>query len=137
MSIWGHRDSEPPAEEAHESQAGAQESQTGAHDTQEPATEHQAGEPAPAFWRAQGETPASLGRDSEATDTPGPALTGVVIDGGSAARDPALTGAQQPAEHEEQAAAHDAGTQEPTATDAAQPVVTEAGQSAVAPEPVV
>ena len=37
MSIWGHRDSEPQAEEAHESLAAA-------HDTQEPAAEHQAAE---------------------------------------------------------------------------------------------
>jgi hypothetical protein len=63
MSIWGRRDSEPPAEEAHEGQAEA-------HDAQAPAAEHQAGEPAPAFWRAQGETPASLSRDP--ADAPPP-----------------------------------------------------------------
>ena len=64
MSTWGHRDSEPPDGEAHESQAPAE-----AHDTQAPAEpdhqaepEHQTGEPAPAFWRAQGEAPAPFGR---------------------------------------------------------------------------
>jgi hypothetical protein len=70
MSIWGRRDGEPPDEETPESRAEARESQAGAprsqaevHDAQEPAAEHGAGEPAPAFWRAQGETPASVGRD--------------------------------------------------------------------------
>src|SRR5262249_36310013 len=62
-SIWGRRDGESPAEEAHEGQAGEHQSQADAHDAQAPATEHQAQEPAPAFWRAQGETPAPLERD--------------------------------------------------------------------------
>ncbi len=70
MSIWGRRDSEPPAEEAHDSQAEAHDSQAEAHDAQEPASENQAEEPAPAFWRAQGETPESLGRDP--ADAPPP-----------------------------------------------------------------
>jgi hypothetical protein len=57
MAIWGHRDSEWPAEEADEVQPPA-----GAEETQSPAgPEDQAGEsaggPAPAFWRAPGEEP--------------------------------------------------------------------------------
>jgi hypothetical protein len=64
MTIWGRRDSEAPDEEAQESWADAPESQAGAQDTQESAAEHQAGEPAPAFWRAQGET-------QEASEAPG------------------------------------------------------------------
>jgi hypothetical protein len=57
MAIWGHRDSEWPAEEADEVQPPA-----GAAEIQPPAgPEDQAGEsaggPAPAFWRAQGEEP--------------------------------------------------------------------------------
>jgi len=64
MTIWGRRDSEAPDEEAQESRAEAPESQAGAQDTQESAAEHQAGEPAPAFWRAQGET-------QEASEAPG------------------------------------------------------------------
>src|SRR5215471_19142493 len=109
MPIWGRRDSEPPPE-AHESQAGANASQAGAnasqaganasqaganasqaeanesqaeaHDTREPADEYQAGEPAPAFWRAQGQTPAPLGRDP--ADAPPPDY-GHVPPGGPAA----------------------------------------------------
>jgi hypothetical protein len=62
MAIWGHRDSEWPAEEADEAQPPA-----GAEQTQSPAEpEDQAGEsaagPAPAFWRAQGEEPGPLER---------------------------------------------------------------------------
>jgi len=62
MAIWGHRDSERPAEEADEAQPPA-----GAEQTQSPAEpEDQAGEsadgPAPAFWRAQGEEPGPLER---------------------------------------------------------------------------
>ena len=111
MSILGRRDSEPPAEEAHEGQAGADQSQAEAHDTPEPVTEHQAGESAPAFWRAQGETPAPLERDP--ADAP-PAYGQVPPAGSSAAPAPAVN-------------------QAPTATDAAQPAVAEAEQSAVAP----
>lgn len=77
MSIWGRRDGEPLDEETHESQAQAfegraeaRESQAEVQDTQEPAAEHPAEEPAPAFWRAQGETPASVGRDP--ADAPSP-----------------------------------------------------------------
>ncbi len=108
MSIWGHRDSEPQAGEAHESPAAA-------HNAQEPAAahqageyqagEHQAGEAAPAFWRAQGETPGVPGREpadapplaaygqqgsgdapapavsesAAGTDAPVPVLTGEVV----------------------------------------------------------
>ena len=62
MAIWGHHDSERPAEEADEAQPPA-----GAEQTQSPAgPEDQAGEsadePAPAFWRAQGEEPGPLER---------------------------------------------------------------------------
>src|SRR5437868_1010995 len=93
MSIWGRRDGEPAAEEAHEGQAGPPESQAEAHDaqeaeahdTQETATEHQAEEPAPAFWRAQGETPASLGRDP--VDAPPPAYGHVPSAGPAAAHE--------------------------------------------------
>jgi len=126
MSIWGRRDGEPPAEGAHEGRAEAQ-------DTQEPAAEHQAGEPAPAFWRAQGQTPTSPGRDpadatppvSTGTETPAPVLTGVVIDGETAVKDPALTGT--------------AGNQAGTHGTEADPAVTEVPEPtvAVAREPVV
>ncbi|HEY2306890.1 MAG TPA: hypothetical protein VGI05_13505 [Streptosporangiaceae bacterium] len=70
MSVWGHRDSEPPPEEARPGEARPGEARPGeAHqaepegrETQEPAgPERPAEEPAPAFWRAQGETP-SYGR---------------------------------------------------------------------------
>jgi hypothetical protein len=62
MAIWGHRDSERPAEEADEAQPPA-----GAEQIQSPAEpEDQAGESAdgsaPAFWRAQGEEPGPLER---------------------------------------------------------------------------
>jgi hypothetical protein len=113
MSIWGRRDSEPPAE-------GADESQSPAQAPAEPGVEAgpgpQAEEPAPAFWRAQGETPAPLGRSpadappladapppahGDVPDGP-PAPAGrqaapapddmVVLDGAAAAGEPALTG---------------------------------------------
>jgi len=71
MSILGRRDSEPPAEEAHEGQAEVHQNQAEARAAQEPVAEPQAEEPAPAFWRAQGQTPASLGRDP--ADAPAPA----------------------------------------------------------------
>ena len=77
MSIWGRRDSEPPAEGTHESQSPARAQQARATGEPEPepqagpgaqaeplaqaGPEDQAGEPAPAFWRTQGETPAPLG----------------------------------------------------------------------------
>jgi hypothetical protein len=100
MSIWGHRGSEPPAgeapegqAEAGESRAEAGESRAGAHDAQEPGAEHQAGEPAPAFWRAQGEPPAA-GGSAAGAGAPAPVLTGVVVDGETAVKDPALTGTQ-------------------------------------------
>jgi hypothetical protein len=62
MTIWGHHDSERPAEEADEVQPPA-----GAEERQSPAgPEDQAGKsaggPAPAFWRAQGEQPGPLER---------------------------------------------------------------------------
>ena len=62
MAIWRHRDSEPPAEEAHESRPPA-----GPDLSEAPAgPEDQAGgsadELAPAFWRGQGEAPAAAGR---------------------------------------------------------------------------
>jgi hypothetical protein len=68
MSIWGHRDGEPPAEEAHETDPPAEapqaqapaepEDQGGA----EPLAEEPAVEPPPAFWRAQGEAPVPFAR---------------------------------------------------------------------------
>ena len=68
MSIWGHRDGEPPAEEAHETDPPAEapqvqapaepEDQGGA----EPVAEVPAVEPPPAFWRAQGEAPVPFAR---------------------------------------------------------------------------
>lgn len=73
MTIWGRRDSEAPDEEAQESHADAPESQADAQDMQESVAEHQAGEPAPAFWRAQGETqepPEAPGRDPADTLPP-------------------------------------------------------------------
>jgi hypothetical protein len=117
MAIWGHRDSERPAEEADEAQPPA-----GAEQTQSPAEpEDQAGESAdesaPAFWRAQGEEPGPLERapdeappleyghvpaadgvpivdDSQAgTGAPDAVLEEeiVVIDAETAVKDPALT----------------------------------------------
>src|SRR5437763_13087053 len=97
MSIWGRRDGEPPAEE-YGSRAEARGGQAEAQDTQEPAAEHQAGEPAPAFWRAQGQTPAPPGRDPA-----GAPRTRYAIDGETAVKDPALTGTAG-----EQAGTHDA-----------------------------
>jgi len=70
MTIWGRRDSEAPDEEAQESWAEVPESQAHAQDTQESVAEHQAGEPAPAFWRAQGETEEPPGRDPADTLPP-------------------------------------------------------------------
>jgi hypothetical protein len=81
--------SEPPAE---------------AHDTRQPATDHQAGEPPPAFWRAQGLPAESPGRDPAS----------VVIDGEAAVKDPAMTGAQQPG-------SAPGGARTPAATGAGQP----------------
>jgi len=125
MTIWGRRDSEAPDEEAQESRAEAPESQAGAQDTQESAAEHQAGEPAPAFWRAQGETQEASeapGRDPAGTDAPVPVLTGVVVDEETAVKDPAPAVAPEPATTE---------VQEPTVAVAREPVMTEAQEPAV------
>ena len=100
MPIWGRRDSEPAAEEAHEGeaeardtqepaaghQAEARESQAGGQDAQEPAAEHQAEEAAPAFWRAQGRTAGPFAPAPAGTDAP------AVLDEETAVKDPALTG---------------------------------------------
>jgi hypothetical protein len=121
MSIWGRRDSEPPAGEAHESQAGAQGTQP------EPAAEHQGEEPAPAFWRAQGETAASLGRDP--ADAPPPAYE--MPDAPPPAGVPAAT-AMGPAP----AYGQQAPSEAPAGTDSAPPVGTGAPATEV-PEPTV
>jgi hypothetical protein len=134
MSIWGRRGSEPPAGEAPEGQAAAGESRAGAHDAQEPGAEHRAGEPAPAFWRAQGEPPAAGGSPAGA-GAPAPVLTGVVIDGETAVKDPAFTGTQadQAGTGDAEAGTGDAEAgpavtevQEPTVAVAREPVVDEA-----------
>ena len=128
MPIWGRRDSEPSAEEAHESRAGAQDTQEpavrepAAQDAREPAGEHQAEETAPAFWRAQGRTEGSPAPASAGADRP------AVLDEEPAVKDPALTGRGA-----------DAGpavteVQEPTVAVAHEPVVNE-GQETAAPEP--
>ncbi len=63
MSIWGHRDGERPAEEAHETDPPAEAPQAqapaepGDQGGAEPLAEVPAVEPPPAFWRAQGEAP--------------------------------------------------------------------------------
>ena len=156
MSIWGRRDGEAPDEETHEGQAGAYESQAGAQGTQEPAEAYQAGEPAPAFWRAQGQPHESVGRDpadapppdyghvppggpeapahgeQASGDAPAPAmgeapvLTGVVVDTETAVKDPA--GAEQPTVAPEPAATE---VQEPTVAVAHEPVVTEVREPSV------
>jgi len=156
MSIWGRRDGEAPDEETHEGQAGAYESQAGAQGTQEPAGAYQAGEPAPAFWRAQGQPHESVGRDpadapppdyghvppggpeapahgeQASGDAPAPAmgeapvLTGVVVDTETAVKDPA--GAEQPTVAPEPAATE---VQEPTVAVAHEPVVTEVREPSV------
>jgi hypothetical protein len=134
MSILGRRDSEPPTEEhqgqaeAHDVQAEANGPQAEVDDAQEPAAEHQAGEPAPAFWRAQGETPAWLGRDPAgapplaappAEVPPTEALpAGTPLAASSAEAPPANASAQE--------------IPEPTVAVAREPVVTEAQESAPA-----
>jgi hypothetical protein len=80
MSIWGHRDGEPTDGEADESQPAAEARETQApaepgHQAGEPGEpEHDAGvppsEPPPAFWRAQGGTPAPFGRAAAGTPPP-------------------------------------------------------------------
>lgn len=95
MTIWGRRDGEAPDEEAQESQAEAHESQAEAQDTQEPAAEYQAGEPAPAFWRAQGQAQDSLGRDP--ADAPPPAYGHVPPAGPEAAADGEQASGEAPA----------------------------------------
>jgi hypothetical protein len=120
MSIWGRRNGEPPAEETPESQAEARESQAEVRDAQEPAAEHQAGEPAPAFWRAQGETPASVGRDP--ADAP-PTDYEHVPD-----NPPAAGGAHDP----QTGGPEETGVQEPTVAVAREPVVNDAEEPAVA-----
>src|SRR6266568_3691430 len=163
MSIWGHRDSEPPAEEAHESQAPAEAHETQApaeaHDTQAAAEpdhqaepEHQTGEPAPAFWRAQGEAPAPFGRAPASApppaygyspaDSPAPADgdDAVVLEGevvkDEAAGDQAVAEAGEPLVTEAGPPAA-AGAQEPAVTAAQEPaaaeVVSPAGASPASP----
>jgi hypothetical protein len=142
MSIWGRRDSEPSAEEAREGQAAeARDGQAGevrdgqaeTQDRQEPAAEHQAGEPAPAFWRAQGEAPAPLERDPADGETvvkdpapavaPEPAATQAQEPAVAMAHEPAMTEAQEPAV--------------PGPRDEALPTMAEAEQQQVRPEPAV
>ena len=62
MAIWGHRDSEPPAEEAHETRPPASPDLSEAPAGPEDQGGGSADELAPAFWRAQGEAPAAAGR---------------------------------------------------------------------------
>ncbi|HEV3293718.1 MAG TPA: hypothetical protein VG123_32460 [Streptosporangiaceae bacterium] len=68
MSIWGHRDGEPPAEEAHETDPPAEAPQAQAPAEPEdqggadPLAEVPAVDPPPAFWRAQGEAPVPFAR---------------------------------------------------------------------------
>ena len=102
MSNWGRRDREPPAEETELPAEGTNESQAETHDTQEPA---------PAFWRAQGEM---SGRDPADATPPAVAV----------AREPAVDEAQEPAVTEPPGEA-----QEPPMTEAEQPAV-----SAVTPQ---
>jgi len=137
MSIWGRRDGEPVDEETHESQAEAPESQAEApgsqaeapgsqaevHDAQEPAAEHRAGEPAPAFWRAQGETPAPVGRDPADAPPPdyehvpdNPPAAGVQEPTAAVAREPVVNDAEEPAVAEPRGE-----VQEPAMTEAEQP----------------
>jgi len=130
MTIWGRRDSEAPDEEAQENWAEVPESQADAQDTQESAAEHRAGEPAPAFWRAQGETQEAPGRDPAGTDAPVPVLTGVVVDEETAVKDPAPAVAPEPATTEVQAPTV-AVAREPVMTEAQEPAVTEPRDEAV------
>jgi hypothetical protein len=116
MSIWRHRDSEPPDEEDHETEAGA-----GEHERRAPGEpDYQAAaagdQPAPAFWRAQGGAPPPFGRPpgsgyvpaepAAQTQAPEPAHAPepgrdddmVVLDSETAVKDPALAGtAREPA----------------------------------------
>ena len=168
MTIWGRRDSEAPDEEtelpaegANESHAEAREGQAEAYDTQESATEHQAGEPAPAFWRAPGELPrrdpadapppeyghvppagpaASADGEQAFGDAPAPAMNEAPA--GTDAQVPVLTGVVIDAETEvkdpvsagmpeDQAGIHDPEAGGPEATEVQEPAV------AVAREPVM
>jgi len=158
MTIWGRRDSEAPDEEAQESRAEAPESQAGAQDTQESAAEHRAGEPAPAFWRAQGETQEAPGRDPADTlppayghvppagpeaEAPGGQASGEAsvpaMDGAPAGTDaPVLTGVvvdeETAVKDPAPAVAPEPATtevQEPTVAVAREPVMTEAQEPAV------
>jgi hypothetical protein len=94
MSIWGRRDSEPPAGEAHESQSPAQapdepelQAQDGPGGPAGPQSQAgpgtQADEPAPAFWRAQGEVPEPF----ERSPADAPPLTGTASPDGAPAPD--------------------------------------------------
>ena len=124
MSIWGRSDSEPAAEEAHESQAPAQEQQAQAPDQPDHQVEpeQQAEEPAPAFWRAQGETLASIVRD------PADARRPLAAEG----EEPAMAEAQELGGAEPQEPGAN-GTEQPTAAGAEQPAVTSAAPPAVKP----
>ena len=74
MSIWGHRDGEPSAGEAHETDPPAETPQAqapaepGDQGGAEPPAEAPDVEPPPAFWRAQGEAPVPFARP--AADAP-------------------------------------------------------------------
>jgi len=138
MAIWGHRDSEPQPEKAQSEEAHQAEPR--AHETQDPAgPEDQAEEPAPAFWRAQGQTPASVGR--EPADAP-PLAYGqaaeeapvVVLDGETAAKDQSLTRTTE----DQASSAHDTQTGDQAPAEAQVPGagVTDAPEPAVA-EPSV
>jgi len=138
MAIWGHRDSEPQPEKAQSEEAHQAEPR--AHETQDPAgPEDQAEEPAPAFWRAQGQTPASVGR--EPADAP-PLAYGqaaeeapvVVLDGETAAKDQSLTRTTE----DQASSAHDTQTGDQAPAEAQVPGagVTDAPEPAVA-EPTV
>src|SRR5262249_51969834 len=138
MAIWGHRDSEPQPEKAQPEEAHQAEPR--AHETQDPAgPEDQAEEPAPAFWRAQGQTPASVGRGP--ADAP-PLAYGqtaeeapvVVLDAEPAVKDPSLTRTTE----DQASSAHDTQTGDQAPAEAQVPGagVTDAPEPAVA-EPTV
>jgi hypothetical protein len=117
MTIWGRRDSEAPDEEtelpaegANESHTEAREGQAEAYDAQESAAEHQAGEPAPAFWRAPGELPR---RDP--ADAPPPEYGHVPPAGPAASADGEQASGDAPAP---------AMNEAPAGTDAQVPVLT-------------
>jgi len=142
MSNWGRRDREPPAEEtelpAEETELpaeGTNESQAEAHDTREPA---------PAFWRAQGEmsgrdpadaTPPDYGHvppggraasahgEQASGEAPAPAMNEAPA--GTDAPVPVLTGVVIDAEATEVQETAVAVAREPAVDEAQEPAVTE------------